>query len=74
MCGTRWHQRDTVLVIVSQDNAKRATLKKIDGKDGIVKYADGGDRDVVALRVSFLCDVLRILCVFCVWMYLVNCA
>ena len=44
-------QRDAVMVIGSHNDGKTGILKKIDGKDGIVKYKGGAERDVVPLQV-----------------------
>lgn len=39
------------MVIGSQNDGKTGILKKIDGKDGIVKYAGGAERDIIPLQV-----------------------
>lgn len=41
------------MVIGSHNDGKTGILKKIDGKDGIVKYKGGAERDVVPLQVCW---------------------
>lgn len=42
------------MVIGSHNDGKTGILKKIDGKDGIVKYKGGAERDVVPMQVCVL--------------------
>lgn len=46
------------MVIGSHNDGKTGILKKIDGKDGIVKYKGGAERDVVPLQVRVCCFIV----------------
>lgn len=52
-CTDCAEQRDTVLVVGSVHDGRTATLKRIDGKDGYIKYAGGSERDIVPLQVGY---------------------